>query len=82
MHSAPSVNYPVGRSRYARRLLLILWTLGVGSVTLAWSQSGGFDWRQAMLALSAVVAGVAAWTGLLQSIATGELNFDGLHWSV
>jgi hypothetical protein len=82
MHSAPSVNYPVGRSRYARRLLISLWALGVASVTLASVQADGFDWRQAMLALSAVVAGAAAWTGLLQSAAPGELAFDGRHWSM
>jgi hypothetical protein len=82
MHSAPSVNYPVGRSRYARRLLVSLWALGVASVTLASLQAGGFDWRQAMLALSAAVAGAAAWTGLLQSAAPGELAFDGRHWSM
>jgi toxin CptA len=82
MHSAPSVNYPVGRSRYARRLLVSLWALGVASATLASLQADGFDWRQAMLALSAVVAGAAAWTGLLQSSAPGELAFDGRHWSM
>lgn len=83
MHSAPSVNYPVGRSRYARRLLALLWALGMGSIMLAWAQSsGGLDWRQAMLALSAVVASVAAWTGLMQSAAPGALDFDGQHWSM
>jgi toxin CptA len=82
MHSAPSVNYPVGRSRYARRLLVSVWALGVGCVTLASLQAGGLDWRQAVLALSAIVAGAAAWTGMLQSAAPGELDFDGRHWSI
>jgi hypothetical protein len=82
MHSAPSVIYPVGRSRYARRLLVLVWALGVAGVTLASVQAEGFDWRRAMLALSAVVAGAAAWTGLLQSTAPGRLAFDGRHWSI
>ena len=82
MHSAPSVSYPVGRSRRAQHLLMLLWALGVGCVTLACTGSGALDWRQAMLALSAVVAGVAAWTGLLRACPAGELRFDGHHWTI
>ena len=83
MHSAPSVNYPVGRSRKAERLLMLLWALGVGCVTLACVRSGGeVDWRQAMLAFSAIVAGAAAWTGVLRSSAAAELRFDGQAWSI
>ena len=82
MHSAPSVSYPVGRSRYARRLLVLVWAIGVAVVTLASMQADGFDWRRAMLALSAVVASAAAWTGLLQSAAPARLAFDGRHWSI
>ena len=82
MHSAPSVNYPVGRSRYARRLLVSLWALGVASVTLASVQADGFDWRQGILALSAAVAGLAAWTGVLRCTDPADLSFDGQHWSI
>ncbi|MDM0012647.1 hypothetical protein QTH87_09420 [Variovorax sp. J22P168] len=83
MHSAPSVNYPVGRSRRAERLLMALWALGVASVTAAClADAAALDWRQAMLAASAVVAGVAAWTGVLRSSAAAELGFDGHAWSM
>ena len=82
MHSAPSVNYPVGRSRYAERLLLILWALGVFGVTVACAQAAGFDWRQGILALSSAVAGLAAWTGILRCTDRADLSFDGQHWSI
>ena len=82
MHSAPSVNYPVGRSRYAELLLLLLWTLGVCGVTVACVLAASFDWRQGMLALSAGVAGVAAWTGMLRCADPADLSFDGQHWSI
>jgi hypothetical protein len=83
MHSAPSVTYPVGRSRNAERLLLALWALGVCSVTVACAQATwGLDWNRGVLLLSAVVAGAAAWTGVLSCSAPSVLRFDGLHWSV
>jgi len=82
MHSAPSVNYPVGRSRYAERLLLFLWALGVCGVTVACVQADRIDWRHGFLALSAVVAAVAAWTGALRCSDHAELSFDGQDWSL
>ncbi|MDM0077809.1 hypothetical protein QTH90_25600 [Variovorax sp. J2P1-59] len=76
------MNYPVGRSRYAERLLLVLWALGVCGVTVACIQAAGFDWRQGILALSAAVAGLAAWTGVLRCADPADLSFDGQHWSI
>ena len=40
MHSAPSVSYPVGRSRFLGALLLALWTGGAGVAGL-WSRAPG-----------------------------------------
>ncbi|SCK60870.1 hypothetical protein VAR608DRAFT_6872 [Variovorax sp. HW608] len=82
MHSAPSVSYPVGRSRYAERLLLALWALGVCAVTMACVQSAGLDWRDGVLLLCAIVASVAAWTGVLRSSCPANLVFDGQCWSM
>ncbi|MDM0104764.1 hypothetical protein QTH97_07460 [Variovorax sp. J22R24] len=76
------MNYPVGRSRYAERLLLVLWALGVCGVTVACVQAAGFDWRQGVLVLSAGVAGLAAWTGVLRYADPADLSFDGQHWSI
>jgi toxin CptA len=82
MHSAPPVNYPVGRSRNAERLLLILWGLGVFGVSIACVQSGALCWREGILLLSAVVVGTAAWTGVRRCSAPADLTFDGQHWTM
>jgi toxin CptA len=82
MHSAPSVNYPVGHSRSARRLLLSIWLLGASGMALACLQSGGAAWRQALLGLSVLGAGAAAWAGFRRASASGALNFDGRNWSI
>jgi hypothetical protein len=82
MHSAPSVNYPVGRSRYAERLLLVLWALGACGVTVACVQADLIDWRHGILALSAGAAGIAAWTGVLRYADPADLSFDGQLWSL
>jgi toxin CptA len=72
----------MGRSRHAERLLLVLWMIGVCGVTVACIEADGIDWRQGLLAISAVVAGMAAWTGVLRCAALCELGFDGQLWSV
>jgi hypothetical protein len=82
MHSAPSVSYPVGRSRNAERLLLILWGLGVCGVSIACVQSAALGWREGILSLSAIVAGMAAWTGVFRCSAQVDLTFDGQHWTM
>ena len=57
MHGAPSVSYPVGRSRMRDRLLLGLWAPGRLLRGRGLLQFDGADWRPALLALSVVVAG-------------------------
>jgi toxin CptA len=81
MHSAPSVSYPVGRSRYATRLLVAVWTAGVCCVGLACYLSDHFGWLTVLLAGSAVLAGVAAFVSLSRMPAA-ELAFDGQRWSI
>jgi len=82
MHSAPSVIYPVGRSRNAGRLLLALWVLGVCGVVFASSQSARIDWRDGVLLLCAIVAMVGAWTGIFRTEGRANLIFDGQSWSM
>jgi toxin CptA len=82
MHSAPSVIYPVGRSRNAERLLFALWLLGVCAVIVAAIQSAGIDWRDGMLLLCAIIATVAAWTGVFRTSGSANLIFDGQCWSM
>jgi hypothetical protein len=82
MHSAPAVSYPVGRSRDADRLLFGLWALGAACAGAAVlhldAMLGG---RAALLALSVLFAGGAAWR-LGRRAMPGELRFDGRDWSL
>lgn len=81
MHGAPSVTYPVGRSRGATRILVVLWALGAlcaGASCYLFDSAG---WRHVLLVASVLFAGVAAGFGLWQEGA-GVLHFDGLYWSL
>jgi toxin CptA len=82
MHGAPSVSYPVGRSRSADRLLSIIWTCGACCVAAACYRFDGADWRVGLLALSVIGAGAAAWRSALRRTASAELSFDGRHGSL
>ena len=81
MHSAPSVSYPVGRSRDAGRLLMAVWTAGACCAGVVCWQIGVDGWRGATLVccvLSAALAGgVQHWR---QN--PGELRFDGRDWQM
>ena len=81
MHSAPSVIYPVGRSRGATRSLLVLWALGACCAGASCYLFDSVGWRQLLLVLSVLFSGVAAGFGLRRDGAA-VLHFDGLHWSL
>ena len=49
MHSAPSVTYPVGRSRGATRILIATWALGAGCAGLSCYLFDSAGWRQLLL---------------------------------
>jgi toxin CptA len=80
MHNAPSVSYPVGRSRLAPRLLLGVWAVGAAGVA-AWSwQFSGAPWRTGLIVAALLLAGMAAW----RAARLGEgaqLLWDGQHWT-
>jgi toxin CptA len=80
MHSAPSVTFPVGRSRDAGRLLGVIWAAGACCAGAVSYQFDSIGWRTGVLltcsALSAVLA-LRAYRGQ----PTGELRFDGQGWS-
>ncbi|WP_307867025.1 hypothetical protein [Variovorax sp. E3] len=75
------MNYPVGRSRGATRILLFLWALGACCAGASCYLFDSAGWRQLLLVLSVVFAGVAAGFGLRRDGA-GVLHFDGLHWTL
>ncbi|VTU35133.1 hypothetical protein E5CHR_03983 [Variovorax sp. PBL-E5] len=82
MHGAPSVSYPVGRSRNADLLVLIIWIFGVGSSVFVSIRFEAFGWRQASLTLGVALASALAWRDFSRRAAPAELSFDGQHWSL
>ena len=79
MHAAPSVSYPVGRSRFAGALLAALWLLGAAAL-LAWTlQAAEPGWRQLLAALVLAACGAAAAAGWWRSPA-GTLAWEGGAW--
>jgi toxin CptA len=80
MHSAPSVTYPVGRSRWVAALLVMVWLAGVAA-TLRWTTQpdlalarAGGAW--AALIASGFFAGWKWWAG-----PRGELSWVGANWA-
>ena len=80
MHSAPSVSYPVGRSRFAAGLSLAAWLLGVAAVALWSAQVRAPAWQLVASLLLVLVAGAcAAWHWWRSPL--GLLNWDGENWN-
>ena len=81
MHSAPSVSYPVGRSRNATRLLTVLWVAGACCAGAALFQFDHVGWRHVLILGSVVLTATAArrTLGPVQPI---DLVFDGQDWSL
>jgi toxin CptA len=80
MHNAPSVIYPVGRSRFAAAVLSILWLLGALATALGWLQAPAAAWRWggagALLAVLGLLAARSWWRQ-----PSGLLAWDGEGWS-
>ncbi|WP_395687177.1 hypothetical protein [Caenimonas koreensis] len=79
MHNAPSVTYPVGRSRFSGWLSLLLWLVGLASVLMWWNTAAAPGWRGFAMALAVVVAGICAGVAWWRS-AVGQLHWDGESW--
>jgi toxin CptA len=79
MHSAPSVSYPVGRSRFAGALLLGVWLLGAGACA-AWRVAAPVSSGRSGVAVVVVVcAGLfAAWRWWHMPM--GTLIWDQEQW--
>jgi toxin CptA len=80
MHSAPSVSYPVGRSRFAGALLLCAWLLGAVAC-LSWRLASPASGLRSSAAAAALVlaAGIAAWHWWRTP--AGTLCWDQEQWS-
>lgn len=80
MHHAPSVNYPVERSRFAAALLLLAWLLGTGACWLWWIQAQAPGWRLGVASLVMFATGsFAAWSWWRSP--RGTLACDGESWT-
>ena len=81
MHSAPSVTYPVGRSRFAGLLALLLWLAGCAATLLWWIQVQDGGWRRIVL-LSVVAAAGACGAWAWRRSPVGHLAWDGDMWTL
>jgi toxin CptA len=79
MHSAPSVNHPVGRSLLVGALILSLQAAVFGSTLGFWS-TGAQGWRLAAVAVLAVASILASTFAWLRTPG-GVLCWDGATWS-
>ncbi len=80
MHNAPSVTYPVGRSRFALGLVLAAWIAGLLACLLWWWQVQPAQWRGALA--GALVAASGMWGLRVWSHSElGALSWDGQDWS-
>jgi hypothetical protein len=81
MHSAPSVTYPVGQSRWGACLLVLVWLAGVAA-TLQWTL--GHQVAPGRLAAAWFVllaaGGVSAWKWW--AAPRGLLSWDGAGWTL
>jgi hypothetical protein len=79
MHAAPSVSYPVGRSRFAALWLAVIALLGLAAAVTFALQSPVFGWRQAAgFAAVLACAGIALAAWLRSPV--GQLHWDGAGW--
>lgn len=80
MHDAPSVSYPVGRSRWAGALAAVLWLCGLAGALLWAAQPQVAFWRLAFAWAAVAAAGLAA-LGAWWFTPRGTLAWDGSGWT-
>jgi hypothetical protein len=79
MHSAPSVSYPVGRSRFLACVLAVLWLTGAALTALSWLRGPLVGWNVAISCAAVLSAGLM--TGQFwRRMPCGELRWDGRGW--
>jgi hypothetical protein len=79
-HNAPSVIYPLGRSRFLGWLLLLAWSL-TGLLTAAWWHAvAAGDARPWLGWATWLLAGFVIARGW-HSSPVGQLGWDGQHWT-
>ncbi len=79
MHTAPAVDYPVGRSRFQTLALLSVWSCVTAAYVLWFAQSASVGWQHAFgLCVAAFTAlfAIRAW----RATPVGVLEWDGQSW--
>ncbi len=79
MHRAPSINFPVTRSRWQLRFIALLSLLAMAALWAFVREQGALDARILTLATAIVASSAAAFVGWQKS-AVGSLRWDGQHW--
>ena len=79
LHSAPSVLYPLGRSRFLGGLLLTGWLLAAGITVCWWQASAIADWRPLCGCAALLIAAWLMLTGWRRA-PVGRLQWDGQRW--
>jgi toxin CptA len=80
MHNAPAVSYPVGRSSFAGRLMILAWSFAVAGL-VAWQMQVQASPVALALAVAILIAsGASALRSWLRS-PEGTLAWDGLGWT-
>ena len=80
MHNAPSVTYPVGRSRFALGVVMLAWSAGAAACLLWWWQVQPASARSGLVAAAVLAAGswsLRAWS----RSAVGLLTWSGQGWN-
>lgn len=80
MHDAPSVSYPVGRSRWAGACAAALWLCGLAGSLLWAAQAQVAFWRLALAWAAVAVAGLVALLAWWRA-PRGVLAWDGSAWT-
>jgi toxin CptA len=79
LHSAPSVLYPLGRSRFLGCWLLAGWLLAAGVTLWWWRASATDDWRPLLGCIALLFTAWVMATGW-QRAPVGRLQWDGQRW--
>jgi toxin CptA len=79
MHGAPSVSYPVGRSRFAGAFIAAAWLFAAAGLALWASQVNPSTARMAGAGCVLVAAGAIGLRGWMRSPG-GQLAWDGEGW--
>ena len=78
-HNAPSVTYPLGRSRLQAVVWFFIWAVGLLAVGGWTYTSQQFDWRHVSGLFAVLCSGVAGYQNS-QRLAIGQLSWDGQVW--